>query len=61
MCMKGGKTSHYHVAWYEMKKDLSKGDIRSDAKKWLAKLRESVSGNPRIYLDNTLKIVNGDN
>lgn len=60
VCMKGGKTFHFHIAWYEMKKDLSKGDIRSDARKWLVKLRESVSGNPRIYLDNTLKVVNGE-
>lgn len=55
---KAGLSSHYHISWYEVKKNLSEGNIRSNANVWLKKLRESVSGTPRVYLDNTLKIVN---
>ena len=58
---KGGKSAHYHVAWYEMKEDLAKGSIKDQAIEWLTKLRESVSGIPRIYLDNTLKILKCEN
>lgn len=55
---KSGLSAHYHIAWYEMKKNLSRGDIRQNANVWLKLLRESVSGNPRVYLDNTWKLVN---
>lgn len=54
---KKGSSKHYHIAWYKMNKDLSEGNIKSAAKEWLLKLRESVSGNPRIYLYNTLKMI----
>lgn len=55
--LKKGRSQHYHVAWYEMLKNLSQGDIRDDTKQWLRTLRESVSGNPRVYLDNTLHLI----
>lgn len=55
---KSGLSAHYHIAWYEMKKNLSRGDIRQNANVWLKLLRESVSGNPRVCLDNTWKLVN---
>lgn len=55
--LKGGKSKHYHVAWYLMTKALSKGDISEDAMSWLDNLRTTVSGTPRIYLDNTRKVV----
>ncbi len=54
---KKGKSKHYHIAWYKMNRDLSEGDIREDAREWLTALRESVSGAPRTYLDNTIKLV----
>lgn len=55
---KKGCSNHYHIAWYKMNKDLSEGNITEESKEWLKKIRESVSGIPRIYLDNTLKILN---
>lgn len=55
--MKGGKSRHYHVAWHLMTKALSRGDIRSDALLWLEELRSTVSGSPRIYLDNTRAVI----
>ena len=36
-----------------MEKNLSKGDMSKEALEWLKDLRETVSGNPRVYLDNT--------
>ena len=54
---KKGKTRHFHVAWYKTKRDLSEGNIVNDALGWLTTLRESVSGSPRTYLDNTKELV----
>ncbi len=54
---KKGKTKHYHITWYEMKGSLQKGSIKKKALEWLQALRKTVSGNPRVYLDNTIKIV----
>lgn len=58
---KNGKSSHYHVTWYDIKKNLSRGNIRDEAKDWLRFLRRSVSGKYRIYLDNTLMLIDGEN
>lgn len=55
---KGGKSRHYHIAWYAVKKNLTKGFIGDESKKWLQVLRRTVSGNPRVYLDNTIRIIN---
>lgn len=54
---KKGKSKHYHIAWYKMNRDLSEGDIKENARVWLTTLRESVSGSPRTYLDNTMRLV----
>lgn len=54
---KKGKSKHYHIAWYNMNRDLSEGNIKEDARVWLTTLRESVSGAPRTYLDNTMKLI----
>ena len=58
--LKKGKTLHYHLIWNMMKKDLSPGNITDDATKWLEKIQESVSGAPRIYIDNTIEIIKND-
>lgn len=55
--IKGGRSKHYHVAWYLMTKALSKGNISTDALLWLDNLRTTVSGTPRVYLDNTRNVV----
>lgn len=58
--LKKGKTSHYHLVWNMMLLNLSPGDITKRAKEWLEKIQESVSGAPRIYIDNTLSIIDFD-
>ncbi len=55
--LKKGKSKHYHVAWYKVKANLQKGDISSIALEWLKDIRKTVSGNPRVYLDNTIDII----
>lgn len=55
--LKSGVSKHYYVAWHKMKKDLSEGDITEKALGWLDNLRKTVSGNPRVYLDNTKAIL----
>ncbi|MBQ6276247.1 MAG: hypothetical protein IJK62_06040 [Bacteroidales bacterium] len=56
--LKKGKSKHYHIAWHKLKANLQKGDISSKASNWLKGIRKSVSGNPRIYLDNTIDLIN---
>lgn len=36
---------------------MQKGDITSQALDWLKDIRKTVSGNPRVYLDNTISII----
>lgn len=43
-----------------LKLNLSPGDITDSAVKWLEKIQESVSGAPRIYIDNTISIIKSD-
>lgn len=58
--LKNGQSKHYQVLWHKMSKDKNKGDISKEAKEWLKKLRETVSGNPRVYLDNTLEFLDNN-
>lgn len=55
--LKGGASKHYYVAWHKMKRNLSKGNITKKTLEWLDDLRKTVSGNPRVYLDNTKAIL----
>ena len=55
---KNGKSKHYHIAWYKLDAALREGDISLSAIEWLKDMRKTVSGNPRVYLDNTIDIIN---
>lgn len=55
--LKKGKSKHFHVVWYKVKANLQKGDISNIAVDWLKDIRKTVSGNPRVYLDNTIDII----
>lgn len=55
---KKGKSKHYHIAWYKLDAALREGDISLSAIEWLKDMRKTVSGNPRVYLDNTIDIIN---
>jgi hypothetical protein len=56
--LKKGKSKHYHIAWHKMNKKLEEGDMSDEAIEWLRNMRKTVSGNPRVYLDNTIKMIN---
>lgn len=60
ICLKKGRTAHYHLAWNMSERNLSPGDITPQAEKWLANIQEQVSGAPRIYIDNTIALLGED-
>lgn len=47
--LKSGTVSHFEICWY-------KNDMQT-AKENLSKIRETVSGDPRKYIDNSLKVI----
>lgn len=55
--LKKGKSRHFHIAWHKIDASLREGDITSLALDWLKEIRKTVSGNPRIYLDNTISVI----
>ncbi len=58
--IKKGKTTHYHLVWNMAGRDFNYTDITIQALEWLCKIQESVSGAPRIYIDNTIAILKSD-
>ena len=54
------KISHYHLCWNLVDESLSPKDITNKCEKWLHNIEELVSGYPRIYIDNTLKVLKKD-
>lgn len=58
--LKKGQTSHYHLVWNMLNINLSPGNIADKAIKWLEEIQESVSGAPRIYIDNTISLIKLD-
>ena len=58
--LKKGRTAHYHLSWQYYKKDLSIGKMSRKVDEWLAKIEETVSGTPRIYVDNTRDVIDKD-
>lgn len=57
--MKTGKIKHYHLAW-NLLKNLGAGDATEKCQDWLNRIEEGVSGNPRIYVDNTRFVLEND-
>lgn len=58
--LKKGKTSHYHLSWQFFKDNLSVGNISHKVENWLTHIEETVSGSPRIYVDNTISVIKSD-
>lgn len=58
--LKKGKTSHYHLSWHLMDEQLNRGNIKTQVNNWLDMIEESVSGAPRIYVDNTREVIQSD-
>ena len=59
--LKSGKCSHYCILYHHLKRNLSQGDYSSTLKKQLKLFSKTVSGSPRIYLDNTLNFIDQAN
>lgn len=55
-----GLTAHYHLCWNMMDKLLDANDYTDQCVKWLDNIAETVSGKPRIYIDNTKNILMAD-
>lgn len=60
IALEKGQTSHYHLCWNMMDTLLAANDNTDECKRWLDKISETVSGRPRIYVDNTLRIMEAD-
>lgn len=58
--LENGEVSHYHLAWNLLQRNLSPGDITSKCLKWLDNIEATVSGAPRMYIDNTRKVLCND-
>lgn len=58
--LKKGKTSHYHLSWHLLNQNLGVDNIAILVNQWLDRIEESVSGTPRIYVDNTREVVKSD-
>lgn len=62
--LKSGKTSHYHLAYNLISTKREIGvNIETTNKtiiSWLEKISGTVSGAPRIYVDNTLQVLKED-
>ena len=55
--LKSGQISHYELNWYNKK--LSGQEEQLSVEQCLAKIRQTVSDEPRKYIDNTLQIIKG--
>lgn len=62
--LKNGNTTHYHLAYNLISKKRETGkNVEKTHKKiisWLEKIRGTVSGAPRIYVDKTLQVLKED-
>lgn len=62
--LKNGNTTHYHLAYNLISNKRETGkDVEKTHKKiisWLEKIRGTVSGAPRIYVDKTLQVLKED-
>jgi len=55
-----GIVCHYHLSWNTLNSGYKYEDITDKCNKWLDTIEESVSGDPRIYVDRTRKILEND-
>ena len=60
VALEKGKTAHYHLCWNMMDNLLDAKDNTEHCLKWLDNIAETVSGKPRVYIDNTVAILKED-
>ena len=58
--LKTGRVCHYHLCWHHLNKSLASEDITEMAIEWLKRIAATVSGEPRIYIDNTIDMIKQD-
>lgn len=55
-----GKVSHYHLCWNTLNSGYKYENITDKCNKWLDTIEESVSGEPRMYVDRTRDVLKND-
>lgn len=60
VALEKGKTAHYHLCWNMMDELLDAKDYTDKCLEWLDNIAETVSGRPRLYIDNTRDILTAD-
>lgn len=55
-----GEIEHWHLCWNLMDKSFTPNDITNTAYKWLDYVAEHVSGQPRLYIERTKKVLEED-
>lgn len=55
-----GSVSHYHLCWNLINQQLFPEDITDKCKEWIDMIAEDVSGEPRMYVDRTMKVLEQD-
>lgn len=62
--LKNGNTTHYHLAYNLISETRETGknvdNMHKSIISWLEKIRGTVSGAPRIYVDKTLQVLKED-
>lgn len=59
--LKSGKSQHYTVAYHQVNKSFEKNDMLNEIEFRLQHIGHTVSGGPRIYIDNTKDYIQDDN
>ena len=55
-----GKVRHYHLCWNLLTPELQSGDITDLCKNWIEVIAGEVSGEPRLYIDRTIEVLEKD-
>lgn len=55
-----GLVSHYHLCWNLINQQLFPEDITDKCKEWVELIAEDVSGEPRMYVDRTITVLEQD-
>lgn len=59
--LKTGNATHYCIEYHNLVRNLSKGDYSNRIKALLNNIEKTVSGNPRIYIENTMNFIDSRN
>jgi len=55
-----GIVKHYHLCWNTLNNGYKYEDITDKCSKWLDTIEETVSGEPRMYVDRTREVLKND-